>query len=380
MKNVRLAIVGAGIVGAFHVKNLLAGKVDRCELSAICDNDDTRRRAFDTTPGVKQFHDFNELLKSDSVDAVLIATPHYQHTSQGISALEAGLHVLVEKPISVHKADCERLIAAHRNQEQVFATMFQQRTMPVYRKLRDLLAGEELGQLTRINWTCTGWFRSDAYYASSAWRATWHGEGGGVLLNQCPHQIDLMTWMFGMPSRVRGFCGFGKYHNISVEDEVTAYMEYPNGATGVFIANTSEAPGANRLEVCGDMGRIVIEKGHLHWTRNEQPMLEFLHTTDKISGKPATWEIDIPLAGNRGGHVTIIQNFVDAILDGAELIAPAQEGIKSVELANAMIYSSLMEKPVDLPLDGAEYERLLESLIRREKGAGKSSTGNDRHV
>jgi len=366
MKNVRLAIVGAGTVGTAYAKFILEGKVSRCELAAVCDTDAGRTRAFDASPGVRQFHDFDDLLKSDAVDAVMVCTPHYQHTLQGIAALEAGRHVLVEKPISVHKADCERLLAAHGNKGQVFAAMFNQRTRPAYRKLRELLVEGQLGQLTRINWICTTWFRTEAYYASSEWRATWHGEGGGVLLNQCPHQLDMMTWLFGMPSRVRAFCGFGKYHNIPVEDEVTAYLEYPNGATGVFVTNTAEMPGTDRLEVCGDMGRIVVGDDHLHWTCNERPMLEFLRTANHVSDKLATQEIDIPTASNGGQHVAIIQNFVDAILDGAELIAPAQEGIKSVELANAMIYSSLLEKTVDLPLDAAEYERCLKELIRNE--------------
>ena len=297
-------------------------------------------------------------------NAVIICTPHYAHTTVGIDALKSGHHVLVEKPISVHKADCERLITAHTNRKLVFAAVFNQRTDPCYQKVKKLIEDGELGELTRINWIITTWFRSEAYYAGGGWRATWEGEGGGVLLNQCPHQLDLLQWMCGMPSKVRGFCALGKKHAIEVEDEVTAYLEYPNGATGVFITSTCEAPGTNRLEICGERGKVVIEGYKIHFTRNEVPMTEFSRTTEEGFATPQRWEIDIPLHGKSGQHVEIIQNFVDAILDGKKLLAPAKEGIRSVELGNAMLYSSMTGKPVEMPLDGARYARMLKKLIK----------------
>jgi predicted dehydrogenase len=298
------------------------------------------------------------------VDAILIATPHYSHTTLGIAGLQNGLHVLVEKPISVHKADCERLIAARRDSKQVFAAMFNQRTEPIYKKIRHLIRSGELGELRRINWTVTDWFRSQAYYGSGGWRATWAGEGGGVLLNQCPHNLDLWQWMFGMPKRVRGFCSFGRYHKIEVEDDVTAYLEYDDKTTGVFIASTGEAPGTNRLEIAADRGRLVMQNGELKFTRTEVPVGEYSRTTKEGFQPPPSWDITIPVWGSAGAHVEIMQNFINAIREGVPLIAPAEEGIRSVELANAMLYSSDTKQTVELPLDSATYAAWLQEKAK----------------
>ncbi|HEY5813329.1 MAG TPA: Gfo/Idh/MocA family oxidoreductase, partial [Terrimicrobiaceae bacterium] len=296
------------------------------------------------------------------VEAVLIATPHYSHTTIGIEALRAGLHVLVEKPISVHKAAAERLVACHDSSKQVFAAMFNQRTDPYYRNLREII-GNDLGTIRRIAWTITNCFRSAAYYRSGGWRATWAGEGGGVLLNQCPHQLDLWQWLFGMPCTVRAFCGIGRYHDIEVEDDVTAYFEYSNGTTGVFIASTGEAPGTDRLEVTAEHGRVVIEDERFLYTKNEIPMSRFSELSSDSFTKPPARKIEISLAGHGGQHNEVLQNFTDAILDGKSLIAPAAEGIRSVELANAMLLSSLTAKTVTLPMDAEAYERMLSERI-----------------
>ena len=373
MKKVRLGIIGVGSMGVFHSGLLLDGKIGRCELRAVCDNDKERLKDFHQYENISTYDNSRSLIKSGDVDAVLIVTPHYSHTTIGIDALEAGLHVLVEKPISVHKADCEKLIAAHTNKKQAFAAMFQLRTSPLYKKVKELVDTGELGRLTRVNWIVTSWFRTDTYYASGGWRATWKGEGGGVLLNQCPHNLDLLQWICGMPSRVTGFCSFGKWHDIEVEDEVTVYLEYPNGATGVFITTTGEAPGTDRLELCGEMGKVVVEDGKIHFTRNVVPMSEFRRTSDKMFAAPEVWHVEVPTESSGGKHAEILQNFVDTILDGAPLIAPAEEGIHSVELANAMVYSSVIGKPVELPFDGAKYERMLKKLIRDSKFSKKTT-------
>ncbi len=359
--DVRLGIIGIGNMGSTHARNVLDGKIPRCRLTAICDAVESNR---DRVPEAKAFSDPSEMLRSGEIDAVLIATPHYSHTTLGIEALEAGLHVLVEKPISVHKADCERLIAAHRGgPKQVFAAMFNQRTDPHYRKVRQLIRDGELGAIRRVNWIITKWFRTEMYYASGGWRATWKGEGGGVLLNQCPHQLDLFQWMFGMPQKVRAFCGFGRHHDIEVEDEVTAYLEYADGANGIFITSTGEAPGTNRLEITGERGRLVVEEDRLSFLRNETPMTEFSRRSEFSFGRPPVWDVNIPVRGHGGQHNEILKNFVDAIVDGTELIAPAAEGIHSVELANAILLSAFRDASVELPIEGAEYESALRERI-----------------
>jgi predicted dehydrogenase len=362
-KKVRIGVVGLGNMGSGHANSILGNKVDRCELTAVSDPIPAALAKF---PGVKGFSDSKEMLKSGLIDAVIIATPHYDHTQLGIEAFKNGVHVLVEKPISVHKADCEKLIAAYPK-NLVFAAMFQARTEPRYVLLRKLIQSGELGQIRRINWTVTDWFRSEAYYASGSWRATWAGEGGGILLNQCPHNLDMIQWLFGMPKMVRSFCHIGKYHDIEVEDDVTSYLEYADGKTMTFIASTGEAPGTDRFEIAGERGRVVVHADHLAFTRNVIPTTEFSRTTKTKFDKPETWEVKIPVHGPAGSHQIIIDNFVKAILDGTELIAPAVEGIHSVELANAMVFSSFQDKSITLPLNSGDYAAFLDEKCKTSR-------------
>jgi predicted dehydrogenase len=365
MNKVRIGIMGVGAMGSAHARWILDGKVPRLELAALCDTNPAALQAFPEVPG---FATAEALFRSGTVDAVLIATPHYDHTTLGIAALKVGLHVLVEKPISVHKADAERLIRAHTNKKQVFAAMFNQRTDPSYIKLRQLIQDGELGPIRRVSWIITNWFRTQAYYDSGGWRATWAGEGGGVLLNQCPHQIDLWQWLFGMPDQVRAFCTIGRYHNIEVEDDVTAYFQYRNGTTGTFITSTGEAPGTNRLEVAAERGKVVIENGEFRFTRNEVEMSKFCRTDPRKFAQPPVWNVQIPIEGGNGPqHLGILQNFTEAILDKKPLIAPAAEGIHGVELANAMLMSSFLDKTITLPLNAAAYEKLLKQKIATSK-------------
>jgi len=363
---VRLGVIGVGAMGARHAEQIIAGAVPRCELVAVCSQIPEQLARF---PQARQFARSEDLIRCGALDAVLIATPHYSHTTIGADALHHGLHVLVEKPISVHKADAERLLAAHTDPRQVFAVMFNMRTEPLFLKIRDMLYAGDLGPIQRLNWTVTHWFRPDAYYASAPWRGTWSGEGGGVLLNQCPHQLDLFQWLFGMPRRIRAFCHFGKYHRIEVEDEVTAYLEYDNGLTGVFIASTGEAPGANRLEIAGDNGRLIVENNTLTFARNDVPTSQFNRTTKELFPTLPTQTSVVTVPSFAGQHMAIVRNFVDAILDGAPLIASAAEGIRSVELANAMLLSTLQDQTIELPLDGAVFEKELLRLISKTGGA-----------
>jgi len=364
MNKVRMGIVGLGNMGKFHADYLLNHQVSRAELTAVSDAIPANLERY---PSLATFARNEDMIRSGLIDAVIIATPHYLHTTIGIDALERGLHVLVEKPISVHKADCERLLAAHKDPKLVFAAMFQLRTDGKFKKLKQLVSNGELGELFRVSWIISDWYRTEAYYASGGWRATWKGEGGGVLLNQCPHNLDLMQWICGRPSKVRGFCQLGRYHAIEVEDNVTAYLEWPNGATGVFITSTGEAPGTNRFEICGDRGKLVLEQGKITFTRNEIPMREFSRTSKAGFARPEVWNVDVPYEGTSPQHHEITQNFVDAILDGKPLIAPAAEGVYSVEMANAMLYSALINDTVSLPLDGQAYEKKLNQLIAESK-------------
>ncbi len=360
MNSVRLGIIGMGNMGAVHARHVLEGKVARVRLAAVCDQNAARLQPY---ASARAFADVPALLASGEVDAVLIATPHFDHTSVGMAALNSGRHVLVEKPLSVHKADALRLLAAHKNPRQVFAVMFNQRTDPRYKLLHQMIQNGELGAIRRISWTITDWFRTQAYYNAGGWRATWAGEGGGVLLNQSPHQLDLWWWLFGQPAKVRAFCQFGRFHKIEVEDSVTACMEYADGAQGVFVTTTGEAPGTNRLEVAADRGKIIIEGLNLKWTRTDAPVTAWCGTHPKGFEAPSTSQRDSTFENTGGQHVAVLQNFVDAILDGTPLLAPASEGIHSIELANAMLYSTFMNDTVSLPLDAAAYAAALERKI-----------------
>lgn len=363
MRTVKLGLIGLGNMGQGHAR--LIEKNPEIVLEAVCDIDKSRLESVTTKYDVPGFTDARQLIRSGICDSVLIATPHYDHTTIGIAALKAGLHVLVEKPISVHKADCEKLIRAHTDPGLKFAAMFNQRTNTQYQAIKELIDSGDLGAVRRINWTITDWFRSQAYYDSGGWRATWAMEGGGVLMNQCPHQLDLLQWLFGMPTRLQAFCQIGKYHDIEVEDHVTCYLEYEGGGTGVFTTTTGEAPGVNRLEIAAESGLLIHDAGAgtLTWHRNAKSVTRAI-AENKGFEKPAVEviELDIPDTGRQ--HAEILENFARAILHDRPLIARAEEGIHSVELGNAMLLSSFRGKPVDLPMSARSYRNLLSRLIR----------------
>lgn len=365
MEKVRVGIIGMGNMGKYHADYLLKGEVKRAELVAVCSPSPEKLASYQP---LAIHSDGEALIRSGEIDAVIVATPHYQHTSLGMAALDAGVHLMVEKPISAHKADAERLIAKSKEREDVvFAGMFQLRTEPRYAKIRKLIQDGDLGEIVRISWIITDWYRTEAYYSSGGWRATWKGEGGGVLLNQCLHQLDALQWLCGMPSKVRSFVQLGRFHNIEVEDNVTAYFEYDNGASGVFISSTGEAPGANRFEIAGTRGKIVLEDDQIRFTRNEVCMQEHSRTSKIGFMKPEVWNVEIPFANAAAPHATLMQNFVNAILDKEPLIAPGQDGLASVELANVMLYSGLIDQTVALPMDSAAFERKLNELIANSK-------------
>jgi predicted dehydrogenase len=377
MNKVRIGIIGMGSIGKYHAEYLSAGKVKRGELTAVCSTSPGKLGGY-REKGLKIFDDGLELIRSGPMDAVIIATPHFQHVPLGIAAFRQGLHVMSEKPIAAHKADAERLIAAHRqNAKLIFAGMFQFRAEPRYLEMRKLIQAGEPGEIVRVNWINTDWYRTEAYYASSGWRATWRGEGGGVLLNQCLHNLDTMQWLCGMPKRVRGFCQFGRFHPIEVEDNATAYLEWANGATGAFVSSTGEAPGTNRFEIAGTRGRLVLENDRLVFTRNAADMVEFSKTAKESFLKPDAQSVEVPFKNADAPHAILTQNFVNAILEGEPLIAPGGEGIRSLELANAITCSSLADATIELPLDGGAWEKKLNELIAGSKARKKRGAGGE---
>jgi predicted dehydrogenase len=339
--------------------------IDGLELAALC------TRTLDKIRDLPEpkFADHRSMIGSGRVDAVVIATPHWSHPDVAIDALQQGLHVLTDKPLAVHVADGRRMLAAHQDPRLRFGVIFNERTRPVTAKIRSMIEAGELGELRRVIWLATGIFRSHAYYASGGWRATWAGEGGGVIINQASHDLDLLQWFAGSPARVTAKIGLGKYHPIEVEDDVSALLEYPGGATGLFAVTTGETPGTNRVEIAGDKGKLELdtESWKLRFYRNEVSAAEFSRTTRERFARPPFAEIDVPAApeADRESHVVILENFRDAILDGAPLLAPAEEAIRSLEIGNAMLLSGLLGRAVDLPIDAELMERELQRLAAR---------------
>ncbi|MBC8062693.1 MAG: Gfo/Idh/MocA family oxidoreductase [Clostridiaceae bacterium] len=365
MKKVRIGIIGIGNMGSSHAKNLMEGKVPGAELIAVCDINPERLKWAKETFGdqVLLFEDSASLFFSKTIDAIIIATPHYDHSPLAIQGFENNLHVLTEKPAGVYTKQVREMNEAASKGDRVFGIMYNQRTNPLYEKLRDLIQNGELGEIRRTNWIITNWYRSQHYYNSGGWRATWAGEGGGVLLNQDPHQLDLWQWICGMPIRVRAFCGFGKYHKIEVEDDVTAYVEYENGATGVFVTTTGEAPGTNRFEVTGDNGKIVIENDKLIFWRNRVFNEKLVMESDSPFAKPECWKCEVPIKEENLQHIGIMRNWVAAILNGSKLLAPGEEGIKGLTLSNAMLLSAWTDNWVELPMnEDLFYEKLQEKI------------------
>lgn len=372
MKQVRLGIVGIGNMGSGHARNVLDGKVPDMVLTAVADVRECRCQwARENLPEeVKVFSDAEALMDSGLVDAVLIATPHYVHPTIAMAAMKRGLHVMCEKPAGVYTGQVREMNEEAAKHNVVFGMMFNQRTDHIYRKMHELVNSGTYGQIKRVNWLITDWYRTQAYYDSGDWRATWDGEGGGVLLNQCPHNLDLLQWICGMPVRVRAFCHEGKWHDIEVEDDVTAYLEYANGATGVFVTSTGEAPGTNRFEVDLERAKIVCENGKISLFEMEVSEREFCFTAKEGFAKPKGAWIEVETDGENPQHVGVLRAFVGAILRGEPLVAAGEEGIRGLTLSNAMHLSGWLGEMVELPLDENLF---LAKLNERRAGSKQKS-------
>ena len=369
MKKVRLGIIGVGNIGSAHVQNILAGLCPELEITAVADRRESRREwARQQLPDAAVLTEGEELIASGLCDAILIAVPHYQHPELAVSGFEHGLHVMCEKPAGVYTLQVRDMIAAaDRHPELTFGMMFNQRTNHVYRKLKEMIDGGELGELKRMSWLITDWYRTQFYYDSGAWRATWNGEGGGVLLNQCPHQLDLLQWLCGLPVSVQARCFEGKWHDIEVEDDVTAFLEFENGATGVFVTTTGDAPGTNRLEITGTRGKAVCEDDRLTFWRNETDERSWCVSCREGFRKPECEQISVETDGLNPQHPGVLNAFAANILRGEPLVADGREGIRGLMLSNAMHLSSWLGKPVTLPIDEECFFRMLTEKCRTSR-------------
>jgi len=356
---IRIGIIGIGNMGTSHLKSFEEGLIPGFIVTAVADLRESRR-AFvkdEVRADIAIFTEGADLIESGLCDAVLIATPHYQHPELSMLAFANNLHVMCEKPAGVYTKQVMEMNEAAKKCDKVFAMMYNTRTVPIYIKVKLMVENGELGRIRRVNWIITDWYRTQSYYNSGSWRATWEGEGGGVLLNQCPHNLDLLQWICGMPKKVQAFCHEGKWHDIEVEDDVTAYLEFPNGATGVFITSTGDAPGTNRLEITGTLGKLVCEdEKKLTFYKLDKNLQEHLDTCPEGFEKPECTEIDVEFAGETELHITVLKAFGNCIERGTPLIAKGEEGINGLELSNAMHLSSWLGQIVTLPIDADLFE------------------------
>jgi predicted dehydrogenase len=373
MEKVRCGVIGVGGMGSGHCK--IMGEIPEVVLTAICDAVPEVVQRVSEQYGVRGFHEPDELLDSDLVDMVIIATPHYFHPPIAEAAFRRGLHVLSEKPIAVSVSEADRMIRAARASGKKFGVMYQMRTEARNRAAKRLIEEGRLGEIYRTNLTM-GWYRSQAYYDSGTWRATWSGEGGGVLINQAPHLLDLFTWLGGLPSRIPYSRVRTQLHDIEVEDEAFAVLEYPNGAHGYLYASVLEAPSTEQIEICGDRGKLLLRGGLRFWELDSS-IQEFTRTSLDMWGGPKAKEIEVPIEETPSGHGVITQNFARAILNDEPLIAPGEDGLRAVELINGIIMSGKQNRPVDVPVDRTAYDSLLAELQRTSR---RKTTAREQRV
>lgn len=379
MKEVRFGVVGIGNMGSSHAKNLYDSKINGAVLHAVCDIDLNKRKwAEESLPGVCIYENYSDLLSDKEIDAVIIATPHYLHPVIAIEAFEKELNVLTEKPAGVYISKVEEMNLAAEKSGKVFGIMYNQRTNPIFRKAREIIASGEAGKLKRVIWIITNWYRRQEYYDSGSWRATWKDEGGGVLINQCPHNIDILQWIVGMPTRVTAHCSYGKYHDIEVEDDVSAFFEFQDGATGALFTSTGENPGTNRLEISCDRAKIVIENGKLSMWKYNISEAEYRNFTSDEYKSKVTCEFSEFECENSGfsAHNHILQNFTNAILHGEKLISPGVEGIRGLTISNAIHLSDWTGETVNIPFDAELHKKYLMEKVKTSKPKLKTVKDN----
>lgn len=358
MRKIKVGVIGVGTIGTAHASCIYNGEIEEMELCALCDNDKARIEELKTEfVGIPLFENSAELIKSGLVEAVIIATPHYLHPEISAFALKNNCHTMCEKPIAVYTLAAAEPIKAKEEGKSTFAIMFNQRANKLFKMAREMVLSGEIGEILENVWIITNWYRTQEYYDSSSWRGTWQGEGGGVLMNQAPHNLDLWQWICGMPKRIKSICYEGKHHNIEVEDEAIIYAEYENGANGVFITSTGHKYGTNRFEITGTKGKIVLEKGTL--------------TCETDKGATVISDEDY------NGHKELLINFARSVLNKEELIAKGEEGLNQLMLCNGAYLSSWKGGEwIDLPFDEGEYLNLLKSKVEKSVPKSQESKKN----
>lgn len=358
----RFAIIGVGAnVFSMHLRAIKA-HAPSIEVVGVADINPVaaEQHAEEFNPGCPSFSDHRELLVKTRPDAVAILTPHPFHAPIAIDCMQSGAHVLVEKPIAVEVAEADRMIEAARQTNRLLAVNLQHRTRPEIRAAKKLISEHRLGEIQRVQMTAI-WTRTRRYYELAGWRGTWRGEGGGVLMNQSPHTLDVICHLAGQPSTVAAW-NRTIFHAIETEDTSVAILEWPNHALGTLLVSTAQAGDPEHLEIAGTRGVLQIINGHLTFRESSTDLRVFLAESDDPFGKLALESRDMPLESGGGDHSAIYANFIDAVEGGAQLVAEGSQARMSLELANALIYSSATNQQVTLPLQREAYAVLMKRL------------------
>ena len=384
MKTVKVAVIGIGNMGSAHASCIAKNEINGMSLTAVCDISHKKLETFsEKYPHIKCYESYEKLFEDKVCDSVIIAVPHPLHAQIAICAFKHGLNVMLEKPADIAVSRVQKLNEEAEKSGKIFGIMFNQRTNPLYQKAREIVKSGSLGELKRTVWIITNWFRTQNYYDSGDWRATWSGEGGGVLLNQAPHNLDLWQWICGMPDSVTAFCDVAKYHNIEVEDDATIFTRYKNGATGVFMTSTGEYPGTNRLEISGDLGKIVLETGTLKWYKLKKSIQRIISDSEQGFAQIDCDYEEIGQDEPETAHKGILQNFTNAILFGERLISPGIDGINELTLSNAAYLSQWQgNREIALPFDSELFDNLLAEKTKQSKcrAANSEKSGNTSYL
>lgn len=376
MKNI--IVVGVGRMGSVHAENLYKGRVKGARLAGIQDVSAEALERFTAKYPVPAFTDLNECVEETKPDGAVIATPHYFHVPIANSLLERGIAVLTEKPEAAEIKEALRLnetAAAHP--DTLFGIMYNQRTSPVYMKAKELVSSGALGKLKRVSMTITDWYRSQNYYDMGGWRASWSGEGGGVMINQCVHQLDILQWLVGTPLSIEAHADTAG-RNITVENEMYCYMEYPDGLKGTFTASAHELKGTNVLEISGDKGKIVAGKYSMKYYSFEPSECEVNRTAKKGYGSAKVRKKRYFYGLKRliadaiyGQQLNVLRAFAAALNGTGELVAAGEEGARALEFINAAYISAYTGEKVTFPVDPYRYSRTLSEFKEKEKEGGK---------
>lgn len=370
MEKIRMAVIGIGIMGKKYAKMIREGMISGMRLGAVCCRSQENIQWAKAQLGeeIPVFENTKQLFESsDLFDACLIVTPHKLHPEMIMQALDAGKHVFCDKPIGISMKQCQGIREKLDQSGLVFAMMFHQRMYPKYERIHTLLENGTLGQIRRIMVENSRYYRTWYYHKSGSWRSSWKGEGGGALLNQGQHLLDIWQWLFGMPDSLYAMIPYGKYNDFSVDDEATILMKYPDKKTAVLILTTGEGTWTERMEIAGSKGTLILEDNHLTLHLYDQDLDDYKKTaacSSREEFKEKVLEEVFP--EDQEPYEEMLTDFAQAVLKKRPVRVNGLEGLNSLELTNAAYLSAWTGETVALPLDAERYERELEKRITDE--------------